>query len=107
MGYTGRVVARREKVREASAGGPAMWIIKVRGNVIGRIERFRDTRTTKNPYKAFDADGNMIAVYWPQHDLQIRSDLIYEAGPTPYPSRAGGLKDAQECIREAAGDAGI
>lgn len=98
-----RIKARREKVREATAGGPAMWIIKVAGKVIGRIERFHDTPCNKNPYKAFDAAGNMIAVYWPQPDLQIRSDVIYEVGPTPYPSRAGGLKDAQEYIRQVAG----
>ena len=47
-----------EQVKKASSGSPAMFVVKLDGAEIGLLEKYRDTRTDKHPWKAFAGIGH-------------------------------------------------
>jgi hypothetical protein len=46
-----------EQVHKPTTKTAGLWLVKVNGNIVGQLERFKNSRTDTHPWKAFKGTG--------------------------------------------------
>jgi hypothetical protein len=58
-----------EQVEKARGRQSALYLVKAGGRIVGQLEKYRNTRTERHPWKAYKGTGferRFIGAYYPE-----------------------------------------